>query len=104
MLGRYIPGGRVATMFTAGALHYPYRKFLVTETVAVSVWSVFFSVLGYAGGASFQEHPVLGMLLAFSIVGALAGLIEVGRRLVRRRRERDGRDARLATEESYSLT
>src|SRR3989442_1293925 len=34
MLARYIPGGRVATMLTAGGLRYPTRKFLITEAIA----------------------------------------------------------------------
>ncbi len=86
LLGRYIPAGRVATMITAGALRYPTRTFLLTEIIAAIVWATFFALLGYAGGASFQHHPALGMLMAFGTVLILAALLELGRRLVARRR------------------
>jgi membrane-associated protein len=90
MLARYIPGGRVATMLTAGALHYPTRKFLVTEAVATLVWAAFFALIGYIGGESYEDHPAKGLLLAFAIGIALAVLVEIGRRSFTRR-------SRLAT-------
>ena len=88
LLARYVPGGRVATMLTAGALQYPTRKFLITEGVATLLWATFFALLGYAGGASYQEHPAMGMLLAFAIGIGLALLVELGRRIVMRSRGR----------------
>ena len=105
LLARYVPGGRVATMLTAGALTYPRRKFLVTEGIATVLWAVFFALLGYAGGASYQEHPAMGMLLAFAIGIGLAVLVEVGRRIVMRGRARvvaPAREQLPETEETYS--
>lgn len=89
LLARYVPGGRVATMLTAGALRYPTRTFLITETIATVIWAAFFALLGYAGGASFQEHPARGLLLAFGIGLVLAVLVELGRRIFVRRRARE---------------
>ena len=88
LLARYVPGGRVATMVTAGALSYPKRKFLVTEGIATVLWAAFFALLGYVGGESFEEHPAKGLLLAIAIGIVLAALIEVGRRIVMRSRSR----------------
>lgn len=86
LFGRYIPAARVATMLTAGALRYPTRTFLITEIVAATIWAAFFAMIGYVGGASFQESPAHGLLLAFGIGVALVVLIEVGRRIVTKRR------------------
>ena len=88
LLARYVPGGRVATMLTAGALGYPKRTFLVTEGIATVLWAVFFALLGYAGGQTYEEHPAMGLLLAFAIGIGLAVLIEVGRRILTRSRGR----------------
>lgn len=84
--GRYIPGVRAATMYTAGALGYPVRRFLITDIVGVSVWASYAALAGYLGGATFHDRPALGMLMAFGMGLALAVSIEVGRRLVARRR------------------
>jgi membrane-associated protein len=86
LLGRYIPAGRVATMITAGALRYPTRTFLITEVIAAAIWAAFFALLGYAGGASFQHRPALGMLMAFGTALALAALLALGRRFLAKRR------------------
>ena len=86
LLARYVPGGRVATMLTAGALGYPTRKFLVTEGVATVIWAAFFAAIGYIGGESYEDHPAKGLLLAFAIGIVLAVIVEVGRRIVVRTR------------------
>jgi membrane protein DedA with SNARE-associated domain len=105
LLTRYVPGGRVATMLTAGALRYPTRKFLVTEGIATPVWATFLALLGAAGGASFAEQPALGLLMAFAIGIGLALLVEAGRRILMRGRTRVVRPERErlpAAEETYS--
>jgi membrane-associated protein len=88
LLARYIPGGRAATMLTAGVTRYPTRKFLLTEAVATVIWAAFFAVIGFVGGESFEDHPARGLLLAFAIALGLALLVELGRRLVTRGRSR----------------
>jgi membrane-associated protein len=89
MIGRYIPGGRVTTMLGAGALHYPVRRFMITELIATAVWSAYCALIGFAGGASFREHPAVGMLLAVGAGVVLMGVLEVVRRIVTRRRPRN---------------
>jgi membrane-associated protein len=88
MVSRYIPAGRMATNVTAGALHYPVRKFIAIEVVATTLWSAFFALLGYAGGTTFREHPAIGMMVAFGVVTILGLLIEFGRRWIAKRKAR----------------
>lgn len=78
---RYVPGGRVATMLTAGALHYPSRRFLTVDAVAATLWAGYATAIGFAGGAAFTTHPAAGLLLALSIGLLTATMIELGRRL-----------------------
>lgn len=82
--GRYIPGGRMASMLTAGALGYPRRRFLLVDAIGTTIWAVYATAIGYLGGVAFTDRPVEGLLLAFGIGIALAVAIE----LVRRRADR----------------
>lgn len=88
LLARYVPGGRAATMLTSGALHYPTRKFLITEGVATLIWAAFFALIGFIGGESYEDHPAKGLLLAFAIGIVLAVIVEIGRRIFMRGRPR----------------
>lgn len=84
-VGRFIPGGRTATTFAAGTLEMPYRKFLVADAVAASLWAVYICALGYLGGEAFKDS--LWLPLASSLAAATAvGLgFEAWRRIQRRR-------------------
>lgn len=81
--GRYIPGVRMPTMLTAGALGFPTRRFLAVDALGVTVWAVYATVIGHLCGATFTDHPGEGLLLALCIGLVLAALVELGRRLVR---------------------
>ncbi|MFZ3263066.1 MAG: VTT domain-containing protein [Terriglobales bacterium] len=76
----------VAMLLAAGALQYPTRKFLAALAVGRGIR---YSILAYLGahyGRSivkfFAQYywPVLIVLIAFSVIGALYGLFEYKRR------------------------
>ena len=85
VIARFIPGGRTAVTLSAGTLEYPYRKFVLFDAVAASIWALYASLLGYLGGHAFEEQPWKGLLLAFAIAAAVTGAVELGRWLKRRR-------------------
>jgi membrane protein DedA with SNARE-associated domain len=85
--GRFVPGGRTVVTLSAGTLRYPWRRFVAFDAVAVVFWALFASLLGYFGGKSFEEAPWKGLLLALAIGFSLAGIVELVRLLLRRRRE-----------------
>jgi membrane protein DedA with SNARE-associated domain len=91
--GRYIAGVRAVTMLTAGVLRYPTRQFLVTDAVGAGIWATYAALIGLLGGATFEDNPAMGMLLAFSIGLVLAALIEVARRGAAQRRSAGHRAA-----------
>lgn len=102
--GRFIPGGRTATMFSAGSLEMPWRRFTGFDAIAAAVWSAYALALGYVGGNAFRESLWKPLAVAFAIaaVVALGGEIwrrrstgedderEVGERAEKLRSEQEG--------------
>jgi membrane protein DedA with SNARE-associated domain len=84
--GRFVPGGRTAVTLSAGTLRYRWRRFVAFDVVAVIFWALFASLLGYFGGRTFEEEPWKGLLLALGIGFSVAGLAELVRWAVRRKR------------------
>ena len=68
-VSRFIPGGRTAVTFSAGALDYPWRRFLAADLVAGALWAAFAAGLGWFGGKSFEQS--LWKPLAVAAVGAV---------------------------------
>jgi membrane-associated protein len=85
VIGRFIPGGRTATTFAAGTLEMPYRRFLLADAAAAIVWAVYVSMLGYLGGASFEDNLWLPLLIALAVATLVAVAAEAWRRFQRRR-------------------
>jgi membrane-associated protein len=85
-VARFIPGGRTATTFSAGYVKFPWRKFLVFDGIAATIWGSYTVLLGYFGGSQFEKEPWKGLLLAFVVALAVTGLIEAVR-FVRHRRQ-----------------
>jgi membrane-associated protein len=84
-VARFIPGGRTATTFSAGYVEFAWRRFLVFDLIACSIWGSYTVLLGYFGGSQFEEAPWKGLLLAFAIALAVTGAIEAVRYLRQRR-------------------
>src|SRR4051795_1828954 len=105
LAARFIPGGRTATMFSAGSLEMPWRRFLSADAIAAGVWAVYATGLGYLGGETFRHSvwkPLL-VALVFAAIVTVAGEIYRRKRLpddgkkVRRRFRRFKREAQRAT-------
>jgi membrane protein DedA with SNARE-associated domain len=78
---RFIPGGRTATMLSAGLVGLPWRRFLLFDLAAGVLWATYASLIGLVGGKAFADRPLHALLLAFGLAAALVLLIEGGRRL-----------------------
>jgi membrane protein DedA with SNARE-associated domain len=68
IMGRYVPGARMAVMLAAGALRCPPRRFLPLDALAAMLWAGTAALAGYFGGSLFAHRPLLGVA-----AGALAG-------------------------------
>lgn len=92
IVGRFVPGGRSATAIGSGVLDYPWRRFVVYDAVGAATWSIVTSMIGYLGGATFRDKPLLAFALAFGAALLAAALAEVVRRIVDRRQPADTDD------------
>jgi membrane-associated protein len=100
VVARFIPGGRTATTYVAGTVGMPWkRRFLPADGVAVALWALYASGLGYIGGAAFQHNLWLPMLIAAGAGLLVGGLGEVIRRRAfdRRSDRKDRQPARTAS-------
>ncbi|MFD8533270.1 DedA family protein [Streptosporangium canum] len=95
VVARYIPGGRTACTLTMGAVAYPRRSFALFDGLATVSWALYSALIGYVGGAAFENDPVKGLLLGLGIALSITAVAETVRH-VRRRRTTGEREAVLA--------
>lgn len=87
VIARFIPGGRTATTLSAGYVHsFSWRRFIVADAVAGTLWGSYTVLLGYLGGKQFEDAPWKGLVLAFGIALVITGAVELVRHLRGRRR------------------
>jgi membrane protein DedA with SNARE-associated domain len=87
LIARFIPGGRTAVTFSAGYVHsLPWRRFIVYDVVACTLWATYAALLGYFGGKTFEDHPFWGIALALGIALTLGLVVEAVRHLRQRRK------------------
>jgi membrane-associated protein len=81
---RYIPGARTAITLTAGAVRYPLRSFSLFDGIAAISWAAYSSLVGFVGGAAFEDAPLKGLALGLGIALTVTLLVEAVRHLRRR--------------------
>src|SRR5215207_6403872 len=81
---RYIPGARTAITLSAGALRYPLRSFSFFDGIAALSWGTYSALVGYIGGAAFEEEPLKGLGVGLGLALTVALLVEVVRHVRRR--------------------
>ena len=78
---RFVPGGRTATTFSAGTLAMPWRRFVVADAVAATLWATYVALLGYFGGSTFEEDLWKPVLAAGAVAILVAAIAELVRRI-----------------------
>lgn len=81
---RYIPGARTAVTLTAGAVRYPLRTFSACDAAAALSWGLYSGLVGYVGGAAFEDDPLKGVALGLGLAISVAGVVELVRHLRKR--------------------
>jgi membrane protein DedA with SNARE-associated domain len=81
---RYIPGARTAITLTAGAVSYPLRSFSTFDGIAALSWATYSVLVGYIGGAAFEDDPFKGLALGLGLALTVSMLVEAIRHLRRR--------------------
>jgi membrane protein DedA with SNARE-associated domain/uncharacterized membrane protein YvlD (DUF360 family) len=67
VVGRLLPAGRIPVLLAAGALAYPWRRFLPTALIAAAIWALAYALLGVISGNIF-DSPLIASLLATLLV------------------------------------
>lgn len=75
-VGRYIPVGRLAVNVTAGATRFPYKRFVVFDTLACITWAAYSVLVGFAFGKWLKEYPLLGSLLGIGFAVTFGYLLD----------------------------
>jgi membrane protein DedA with SNARE-associated domain len=83
LIARYVPGGRTATNFTAGIVHFRAAVFFPVAAVGATTWACYAVLLGYFGGKFFEERPSLALGVALGVAFGVAGAVELTRKLRR---------------------
>lgn len=83
---RYIPVGRVAVNMSAGAVGYPWGRFLPLSTVATVTWTLFSAAIGLLAGHWATDQPLLSAAIGIAIALTI-GLV-IDRVAAHRRRDR----------------
>jgi membrane protein DedA with SNARE-associated domain len=90
IIGRALPGVRLATVIACGLFKVPYRVFLPAQFVGVAIYLTCFLWLGYVLGPQAVERihvPASSLRLALLIAGVV--LLPLGLRLINQRTRRD---------------
>jgi membrane-associated protein len=85
LAARYVPLGRFGVNVTAGAVDYPFRRFLPWCIAAGASWAGYTVLVGFAAGKWFERQPLLGMAVAIIVAFALGWLLDLAIGLVRTR-------------------
>jgi len=81
---RYIPVGRVAVNMSAGALGYPWRRFLPLSVLGGLAWAAYGAGIGVLAGQRLEDRPLLGAAIGI-VVAVVLGVV-VDRLATARRR------------------
>ena len=76
LVARFVPIGRVAVNLVAGATGYPHRSFVVLTCFSSVGWAAYSVLIGMLAGQWFQEHHLLGMVVAVVVALALGIAID----------------------------
>jgi membrane protein DedA with SNARE-associated domain len=83
VLGRYVPGLRLAVNVTMGASPIAYRRFLLWSSVGGTLWSVYTCVLAYLVATALSGFPLASIVISGAITTLALTAVYVA---VRRRR------------------
>jgi membrane protein DedA with SNARE-associated domain len=81
--GRFVPGGRTAVTVTAGLTRMRAPLFTGFAALAGVAWASYAGLLGYAGGRTFEENPLLALAFGLGLAAGVVLTVEAVRRVRR---------------------
>jgi len=80
VVGRFLPGIRIAINMSCGAGQMAYRRFLVFDIVGALLWSAQASLLGYFAGTAFAGQLWVAFVVAFAVTAVVGGFVTLKER------------------------
>jgi len=80
VVGRFLPGIRIAINLSCGAGQMAYPRFLAFDTVGAVVWSSQAALLGYFAGKAFADQLWVAFVVAFGVTALVGGFVAVRER------------------------
>jgi membrane-associated protein len=70
VLGRFVPGMRLAVNFTFGVLRMPYGRFIAWSSVGGTLWATYTVLLAYYVGSALADFPLASIVISGLITTA----------------------------------
>lgn len=90
---RYIPVGRIAVNFTAGATRFPWRRFVVLDGIAVVTWAGYSVAVGTFAGRWVHNNPLLGVGIAIAFAVVIGFIVDHAMKILHNFLEKRGKVA-----------
>jgi membrane protein DedA with SNARE-associated domain len=84
---RFIPGGRTVLTLSSGITRQKRSWFIRWVALATIVWATYAAMLGFIGGAAFENSHTKAFLLAFGLAIGTNIAIEIIRHVRKKRRK-----------------
>lgn len=88
---RYIPIGRIAVNFTAGATYFPWRRFVILDGIAVVTWAGYSVAVGTFAGRWVHDNPLLGVGIAITFAIVIGFVVDHAMKLLHHALEKRGK-------------
>lgn len=75
VVGRFLPGIRIAINMSCGAGQMDYRRFLFFDLIGALLWAGQASLLGYFAGKAFADQLWVAFVVAFAVTALVAGFV-----------------------------
>jgi membrane-associated protein len=92
VVGRFLPGIRIAINLSCGAGQMTYRRFVTFDLIGAVLWSSQAALLGYFAGKAFADQLWVAFVVACGIT-AVVGVFIAWKERQRVRREKAGAEA-----------
>ena len=96
VVGRFLPGIRIAINLSCGAGQMAFPRFLVFDCIGAIVWASQAALLGYFAGKAFADQLWVAFVVAFGVTALIGGFVALKERR-RVRAERAAAEAERRT-------
>lgn len=80
IVGRWLPMGRTVTIFAAGTLDLPWRRFAIGDAVAITLWAGYYIGVTAFLGQALTGNTWLPLVLSLAIAAVVGAIAEGVRR------------------------